>query len=86
MVSTPYLCSSDMHARRNRQIDILNEYNLLTAKPCLYLVNMSEKDFLRKKNKCARVHNACSIAHARFRAVASCGLTHQFWLRRWHSM
>uniref|UniRef100_A0A7S4EWG4 Obg-like ATPase 1 n=1 Tax=Chrysotila carterae TaxID=13221 RepID=A0A7S4EWG4_CHRCT len=34
-----------------KEIDILNEYNLLTAKPCLYLVNMSEKDFLRKKNK-----------------------------------
>jgi len=35
----------------NKEIDVINEYNLLTAKPALYLINMSEKDFLRKKNK-----------------------------------
>jgi obg-like ATPase 1 len=35
----------------NKEIDVLNEYNLLTAKTGIYLVNMSEKDFLRKKNK-----------------------------------
>jgi len=35
----------------NKEIDVINEYNLLTSKPALYLVNMSEKDFLRKKNK-----------------------------------
>ena len=29
----------------------INELHLLTAKPALYLVNMSEKDFIRKKNK-----------------------------------
>ena len=29
------------------QVDLLNEYNLLTGKPGVYLVNMSEKDFLR---------------------------------------
>jgi len=34
-----------------KEIDLLNEYNLLTAKPGIFLVNMSEKDFLRKKNK-----------------------------------
>ena len=35
----------------SKEVDVLNEYNLLTSKPALYLVNMSEKDFLRKKNK-----------------------------------
>lgn len=32
-------------------VDILNEYNFLTAKSQLYLLNLSEKDFVRKKNK-----------------------------------
>jgi len=33
------------------QIDFVNEMQLLTAKPVTYLVNLSEKDFIRKKNK-----------------------------------
>nr|AAP43929.1 GTP-binding protein [Triticum aestivum] len=33
------------------EIEILNAFQLLTAKPVVYLVNMSEKDYLRKKNK-----------------------------------
>ncbi|TVU03251.1 hypothetical protein EJB05_51220 [Eragrostis curvula] len=32
-------------------VEILNTFQLLTAKPVVYLVNMSEKDFQRKKNK-----------------------------------
>jgi len=32
-------------------IDVLNKLQLLTAKPVIYLVNLSEKDFIRKKNK-----------------------------------
>jgi obg-like ATPase 1 len=34
-----------------KETEIINELHLLTAKPALYLVNMSEKDFVRKKNK-----------------------------------
>ncbi|KAG8464862.1 hypothetical protein KFE25_010230 [Diacronema lutheri] len=34
-----------------KEIDVLNELMLLTAKPAMYLVNMSEPDFLRQKNK-----------------------------------
>jgi len=34
-----------------KEIDLLNTLQLLTAKPAMYLVNMSEKDFLRQKNK-----------------------------------
>lgn len=34
-----------------KETEIINELHLLTAKPALYLVNMSEKDFIRKKNK-----------------------------------
>jgi len=33
------------------EVDILNEHQLLTAKPVVYLVNLSEKDFVRQKNK-----------------------------------
>jgi obg-like ATPase 1 len=33
------------------EIDILNTFQLLTAKPVVFLVNMSPKDYIRKKNK-----------------------------------
>lgn len=33
------------------QIDVVNSLQLLTAKPVTYLVNLSEKDYIRKKNK-----------------------------------
>ncbi|TFK47743.1 GTP-binding protein YchF [Heliocybe sulcata] len=32
-------------------IDVVNTMQLLTAKPVTYLVNLSEKDYIRKKNK-----------------------------------
>ena len=33
------------------QVDIINPLFLLTAKPVVYLVNLSEKDYIRQKNK-----------------------------------
>lgn len=33
------------------QVDVVNTLQLLTAKPVIYLVNLSEKDYVRKKNK-----------------------------------
>jgi len=33
------------------EIEVLNKYALLTAKPVIYLVNLSEKDYIRKANK-----------------------------------
>lgn len=33
------------------EIEFLNKHLFLTAKPGVFLVNMSEKDYLRKKNK-----------------------------------
>jgi len=33
------------------EIAILNTHRLLTAKPVVYLINLSEADFLAKKNK-----------------------------------
>ena len=35
----------------NYEIDALNKHLLLTSKPVIYLINMSEKDYIRKKNK-----------------------------------
>jgi len=32
-------------------IEVLNKHLFITAKPMVYLVNLSEKDFIRKKNK-----------------------------------
>lgn len=33
------------------QIEILNKYLFITSKPMVYLVNLSQKDYIRKKNK-----------------------------------
>lgn len=35
----------------NKEIDFLNTLQLLTAKPAMFLINMSEKDYFRQKNK-----------------------------------
>ena len=35
----------------NKEVDVINTLQLLTAKPVTYLVNLSEKDYVRKKNK-----------------------------------
>ncbi|XP_071792196.1 obg-like ATPase 1 [Asterias amurensis] len=33
------------------EIEVLNKHMLFTAKPMIYLVNLSERDYIRKKNK-----------------------------------
>lgn len=33
------------------QVEVVNSLMLLTAKPVTYLVNLSEKDYTRKRNK-----------------------------------
>ncbi|RKP09118.1 GTP-binding protein YchF [Thamnocephalis sphaerospora] len=35
----------------NKEVEIINTLHLITAKPVIYLVNLSEKDYIRKKNK-----------------------------------
>ncbi|SPJ09655.1 GTP-binding protein, putative [Plasmodium sp. DRC-Itaito] len=43
---------------KSNEIEVINEYNFLTAKPVVYLVNMSEADFIRQKNKyLAKIYN-----------------------------
>ena len=37
--------------RCGSQLEVLNQHLLLTAKPVIYLLNLSEKDYVRKKNK-----------------------------------
>ncbi|GCE99677.1 Obg-like ATPase [Zygosaccharomyces mellis] len=34
-----------------KEVEVINSMFLLTAKPCIYLINLSEKDYIRKKNK-----------------------------------
>lgn len=34
-----------------KQVEVINPLMLLTAKPVVYLVNLSEKDYIRQKNK-----------------------------------
>ncbi|PWY99149.1 GTP-binding protein YchF [Testicularia cyperi] len=35
----------------NTEVEVINNLQLLTAKPVIYLVNLSERDYVRKKNK-----------------------------------
>lgn len=35
----------------SKEVELINQWMLLTAKPVVYLVNLSEKDYARKKNK-----------------------------------
>ncbi|XP_030285008.1 obg-like ATPase 1 isoform X2 [Sparus aurata] len=35
----------------DKEIEVLNKYLFLTSKPMIYLVNLSEKDYIRRKNK-----------------------------------
>lgn len=35
----------------NKEIEIINSLFLLTAKPVIYVINLSEKDYIRQKNK-----------------------------------
>lgn len=34
-----------------KEVEAINTMQLLTAKPCIYLINLSERDYIRKKNK-----------------------------------
>ena len=46
-----------MDAWTNQDVDFINTYQLLTAKPVIYLVNLTKKDYARKKNKwLAKIH------------------------------
>ena len=60
--------SASLYSRltlRNAQLDIVNELFLLTAKPVTYLVNLSEKDYIRKKNKWCAHRSSALCARAR---------------------
>nr|XP_009932339.1 PREDICTED: obg-like ATPase 1 [Opisthocomus hoazin] len=39
------------HDWNDKEIDVLNKHLFFTSKPMIYLVNLSEKDYVRKKNK-----------------------------------
>jgi len=41
----------NMSSWSTKDIEYLNDYMLLTAKPCMYAINMNKKDYCRKKNK-----------------------------------
>lgn len=46
-----------------KDIQYLNEYQLLTSKPVVYLVNLSEDDYKRKKNKWLKPIHDWVMAH-----------------------
>ena len=40
-----------MHTHTRMKVELLNKHLFLTAKPVIYLINLSERDYTRKKNK-----------------------------------
>ena len=44
-------------------MDVINSLYLLTAKPVIYLVNLSERDYVRKKNKWLPKIKELSLIH-----------------------
>ena len=47
--SFPCICVCRFGTWSAKDIDHLNTYQLLTAKPVVYLVNLSKTDYIRKK-------------------------------------
>ena len=39
------------HDWNDKEIEVLNKHLLITSKPVVYLINMSENDYIKKKNK-----------------------------------
>lgn len=39
------------HSWAPKEVEVINSMYLLTAKPTIYLINLSERDYIRKKNK-----------------------------------
>jgi obg-like ATPase 1 len=56
-----------------QDIEFLNTLQLLTAKPAVYLINMSEKDYIRKGNKFLPKLKAWVDAHGGEPMVPFCG-------------
>lgn len=52
MGSFEYITNIPIHQFPNQQpqIEVLNKYLFLTSKPVIYLVNLSEADYIRQKN------------------------------------
>ena len=42
------------------QIEVLNKHLFITSKPMIYLINLSEKDYIRKKNKWSVIESHCN--------------------------
>ena len=55
-----------------RDAELLNHYQLLTAKPVVYLVNLSKADYIRKKVRAHELAMASMMA-MRMMRIAGCG-------------
>lgn len=55
------------------EIEVLNDAQLITAKPVCYIINMSEKDFFNKKNKWLAKIKAWTDSHGGEALVPFCG-------------
>uniref|UniRef100_A0A8C8A1X4 Obg-like ATPase 1 n=1 Tax=Oryzias sinensis TaxID=183150 RepID=A0A8C8A1X4_9TELE len=49
----------------DKEIEVLNKFLFLTSKPMIYLVNLSERDYIRRKNKWKVMLNSCAHYHTR---------------------
>lgn len=62
---------------KSADIEFLNTFQLLSAKPVVYLVNMTEKDYQRKKNKWLPKIHSWVQEHGGDIVIPFCGLLEQ---------
>uniref|UniRef100_A0A8C6B985 Obg like ATPase 1 n=1 Tax=Monodon monoceros TaxID=40151 RepID=A0A8C6B985_MONMO len=66
------------HDWNDKEIEVLNKHLFLTSKPMVYLVNLSEKDYIRKKNKwlLESTDNKAEIILLKMEILSSSNLIH----------
>ena len=60
------------------QIEVLNKHLFLSAKPIIYLINLSERDYIRKKNKWSAITH--THTHTHHKTLKFCATLNVHWL------
>ena len=66
------------------QIEVLNKHLFLSAKPIIYLINLSERDYIRKKNKWSAITHTHihthTHTHTHHKTLKFCATLNVHWL------
>lgn len=55
------VCAARFGEWNQKEVDFLNQHPMITAKPVVYLVNLTEKAFINKKSKVFPLVFACNF-------------------------